>query len=121
MYVYTPSTAVRSSSDIDDSIIGRCNVIFVSNDTSLDPEKLVDIYIQQKNQLRQLRNQNGSVDFKDLQMVPSVRMVVLSNMGVSFQDLSNPYLAESMRNFDPKSADSLEHKIYSHSRLTLWE
>ncbi|MEE0040934.1 hypothetical protein [Catenibacterium sp.] len=49
MYVYTPSTAVRSSSDIDDSIIGRCNVIFVSNDTSLDPEKLVDIYIQQKN------------------------------------------------------------------------
>ena len=43
-------------------------------------------------------------------MVPSVRMVVLSNMGVSFQDLSNPYLAESMRNFDPKSADSLEHK-----------
>mgnify|MGYP001772153059 FL=1 len=49
MYVYTPSTAVRSSSDIDDSVIGRCNVIFVSNDTSLDPEKLVDIYIQQKN------------------------------------------------------------------------
>ena len=110
MYVYTPSTAVRSSSDIDDSVIGRCNVIFVSNDTSLDPEKLADIYIQQKNQLRQLRKQNGSVDFKDLQMVPSVRMVVLSNMGVSFQDLSDPYLAESMRNFDPKSADSLEHK-----------
>lgn len=110
MYVYTPSTAVRSSSDIDDSIIGRCNVIFVSNDSSLDPDKLVDIYIQQKNQLKQLRKQNGAVDFKDLQMVPSVRMVVLSNMGVSFQDLSNPYLAESMRNFDPKSADSLEHK-----------
>lgn len=110
MYVYTPSTAVRSSSDIDDSVIGRCNVIFVSNDSSLDPEKLVDIYIQQKNQLRQLRKQNGSVDFKDLQMVPSVRMVVLSNMGVSFQDLSNPYLAESMRNFDPKSEDNLEHK-----------
>ena len=43
-------------------------------------------------------------------MVPSVRMVVLSNMGVSFQDLSNPYLAESMRNFDPKSEDELEHK-----------
>ena len=110
MYVYTPSTAVRSSSDIDDSVIGRCNVIFVSNDSSLDPEKLVDIYISQKNQLKHLRNQNGSIDFKDLQMVPSVRMVVLSNMGVSFQDLSNPYLAESMRNFDPKSTDSLEHK-----------
>lgn len=110
MYVYTPSTAIRSSSDIDDSVIGRCNVIFVSNDTSLDSEKLVDIYIQQKNQLNQLRKQNGSVDFKDLQMVPSVRMVVLSNMGVSFQDLSNPYLAESMRNFDPKSEDELEHK-----------
>lgn len=110
MYVYTPSTAVRSSSDIDDSVIGRCNVIFVSNDTSLDPEKLVDIYIQQKNQLKHLRKQNGSVDFKDLQMVQSVRMVVLSNMGVSFQDLSNPYLAESMRNFDPKSTDQLEHK-----------
>ena len=110
MYVYTPSSAVRSSVDIDDSVIGRCNVIFVSNDASLDPDQLVDIYIQQKNQLRQLRNQNGSVDFKDLQMVPSVRMVVLSNMGVSFQDLSDPYLAESMRNFDLKSEDKIEHK-----------
>lgn len=110
MYVYTPSAAVRSSADIDDSVIGRCNVVFVSNDTSLDPDKLVDIYIQQKNQAEYLRKQNGSIDFKDLQMIPSVRMVVLSNMGVSFQDLSNPYLAESMRNFDPKSTDSLEHK-----------
>lgn len=110
MYIYTPSAAIRSSTGIDDSIVGRNNVIFVSNDSSLDPDELVDIYIQQKNQTEQLRKQNGSVDFKDLQMVPSVRMVVLDNLGVSFQDLSNPYLVDSMRNFDPRQADDVEHK-----------
>ena len=97
IYIYTPSRAKKSSSDIDDSLVGKCCVMFVSNDMTLNPDDLVDIYIQQKNQTEIERKTKGVVDLKSSSAKPSVRMVVLNNMGVSFQDLSNPYLAESMK------------------------
>lgn len=109
MYIYTPSGSIRDNFGVDDSVVGRCNVVFVSNNRSLDPEKLVDIYIQQKNQLRILKEEKGQIDFMDLNMVPSVRMVVLNNLGVSFQDLSNPYLSDSMRTRDPNDPSQFKN------------
>lgn len=47
-------------------------VMFVSSNMLLDPSKLRDIYIQQKN---------------DPSLVPQVRMIVLDNMGVAFDSL----------------------------------
>lgn len=93
MYIYAPS---GQSLNVDDSIIGRYNVIFVTNDEDLNSEDLVDIYMRQKNAAALEESNNGVVDLKNTKVTPRVRMVVLNNLGVSFQDLSNPYLAESM-------------------------
>lgn len=115
MYIYTPNSAVRNQSDIDDSIIGKCNVVFVTNEEGLSPDELVDIYISQKNQTEQERKQNGIVDLKDSSVIPSVRMVVLDNLGVSFQDMSNPYLAESMKS--EVSFTNSKGKVFNHSQI----
>lgn len=111
MYIYTPS--VRGASDIDDSVIGKYNVVFVTNDQGVNSEELVDMYIAQKNSTEQERAKNGVIDVKNLETVPSVRMVVLNNLGVSFQDLSNPYLAESMKakvSFTTSKGQTLNHQ-----------
>lgn len=114
MYIYTPAT--RGRSDIDDSVIGKCNVIFVTNEEGVDPNELVNIYLAQKNKTEQERAQKGVVDLKESSVVPSVRMVVLNNLGVSFQDMSNPYLAESMKSevsFTTSKGKTLNHaQIY---------
>lgn len=114
-YIYTPNSAIRNSTDIDDSIIGRYNVVFVTNKPKSDPEKLVNIYIQQKNQAAEERKEKGYIDFKNSKITPSVRMMVLENLGVSFQDLSNPYLADSMKS-EVKFVDS-KGKVYEHSQI----
>lgn len=91
MYIYTPSDTIRNNGVIDDSVVGRCNVVFVSNDNTIDPDELVEIYMMQKNMSRQ-----EGVDLKESKSVPTVRMIPLSNLGVSFQDLSNPYMKDMM-------------------------
>lgn len=96
MYIYTPSSAVRGTADIDDSVVGKCNVVFVTNEEGADPNTLVDKYIAQKKAIEAERQANGVVDLKNSNVVPTVRMIVLNNLGVSFQDMSNPYLAEAM-------------------------
>lgn len=96
MYIYTPSSAIRGTSDIDDSVVGKCNVVFVTNEEGADPNTLVDKYIAQKKAIEAERQANGIVDLRNSNVVPTVRMIVLNNLGVSFQDMSNPYLAESM-------------------------
>lgn len=96
MYIYTPSSAVRGTADIDDSVVGKCNVVFVTNEEGADPNTLVDKYIAQKKAIEAERQANGVVDLKNSNVIPTVRMVVLNNLGVSFQDMSNPYLAEAM-------------------------
>lgn len=96
MYIYTPSSAIRGTADIDDSVVGKCNVVFVTNEEGADPNTLVDKYIAQKKAIEAERQANGVVDLKNSNVIPTVRMVVLNNLGVSFQDMSNPYLAESM-------------------------
>ena len=96
MYIYTPSSAIRGTADIDDSVVGKCNVVFVTNEEGADPNTLVDKYIAQKKAIEAERQANGVVDLKNSNVVPTVRMIVLNNLGVSFQDMSNPYLAESM-------------------------
>ena len=113
MYIYTPAT--RGRSDIDDSIVGKCNVVFVTNDEGLDPNELVNIYIAQKNSTEQERAQNGTVDLRESQTTPSVRMVVLNNLGVSFQDMSNPYLAESMKS--EVSFTTSKGKVVNHAQI----
>ena len=113
MYIYTP--AVRGNSDIDDSVVGKCNVIFVTNEEGLDPNELVNIYLAQKNKTEQERAQNGVVDLKESSVVPSVRMVVLNNLGVSFQDMSNPYLAESMKS--EVSFTTSKGKVMNHAQI----
>ena len=95
MYIYTPSQ--ENGLGVDDSLIGACNVIFVSDDDSLDAESLVDIYINQKNAASNEKEAKGYIDFKNSNVVPSVRMIRLDNLGVSFQDMSDPYLMDSMR------------------------
>jgi hypothetical protein len=45
MYIYTPSSAIRGTADIDDSVVGKCNVVFVTNEEGADPNTLVDKYI----------------------------------------------------------------------------
>lgn len=97
MYIYTPSSAIRGTADIDDSVVGKCNVIFVTNEEGADPNTLVDKYIAQKKAIEAQRQKDGVVDLKSSEIVPSVRMVVLNNLGISFQDMSNPYLAEAMQ------------------------
>lgn len=96
MYIYTPSSAIRGTADIDDSVVGKCNVVFVTNEEGADPNTLVDKYIAQKKAIEAERQMNGVVDLKSSNIVPTVRMIVLNNLGVSFQDMSNPYLAEAM-------------------------
>lgn len=96
MYIYTPSSAIRGTADIDDSVVGKCNVVFVTNEEGADPNTLVDKYIAQKKAIEAERQTNGVVDLRNSNVVPTVRMIVLNNLGVSFQDMSNPYLAESM-------------------------
>ena len=96
MYIYTPSSAIRGTADIDDSVVGKCNVVFVTNEEGADPNTLVDKYIAQKKAIEAERQANGVVDLKNSNVVPTVRMIVLNNLGVSFQDMSNPYLAEAM-------------------------
>ena len=96
MYIYTPSSAIRGTADIDDSVVGKCNVVFVTNEEGADPNTLVDKYIAQKKAIEAERQANGIVDLRNSNVVPTVRMIVLNNLGVSFQDMSNPYLAESM-------------------------
>lgn len=96
MYIYTPSSAIRGTADIDDSVVGKCNVVFVTNEEGADPNTLVDKYIAQKKAIEAERQANGVVDLKNANVVPTVRMIVLNNLGVSFQDMSNPYLAEAM-------------------------
>ena len=96
MYIYTPSSAIRGTADIDDSVVGKCNVVFVTNEEGADPNTLVDKYIAQKKAIEVERQANGVVDLRNSNVVPTVRMIVLNNLGVSFQDMSNPYLAESM-------------------------
>lgn len=96
MYIYTPSSAVRGTADIDDSVVGKCNVVFVTNEEGADPNTLVDKYIAQKKAIEAERQTNGVVDLRNSNVVPTVRMIVLNNLGVSFQDMSNPYLAEAM-------------------------
>lgn len=113
MYIYTP--AVRGKSDIDDSVVGKCNVVFVTNEEGLDPNELVNIYLAQKNKTEQERAQNGVIDLKETSVVPSVRMVVLNNLGVSFQDMSNPYLAESMKS--EVSFTTKKGKVVSHTQI----
>lgn len=113
MYIYTP--AVRGKSDIDDSVVGKCNVVFVTNEEGLDPNELVNIYLAQKNKTEQERTQNGVIDLKETSVVPSVRMVVLNNLGVSFQDMSNPYLAESMKS--EVSFTTKKGKVVSHTQI----
>ena len=114
MYTYTPAS--RGRSDIDDSVIGKCNVIFVTNEEGLDPNELVNIYMAQKNSTEQERAQNGVVDLTESSVTPSVRMVVLNNLGISFQDMANPYLAESMKaqvSFTTKKGQTMSHsQIY---------
>jgi hypothetical protein len=46
MYIYTPQ---NKQLGIDDSVMGRCNVIFVTKDRSLRSEDLCSIYISQRN------------------------------------------------------------------------
>ena len=96
MYIYTPSSAIRGTADIDDSVVGKCNVVFVTNEEGADPNTLVDKYIAQKKAIEAERQANGIVNLRNSNVVPTVRMIVLNNLGVSFQDMSNPYLAEAM-------------------------
>lgn len=91
MYIYAPDKHVKDTSGIDDSVMGRYNVVFVTNDNSLNADELADIYIRQKQIAAQIA---AGENVKDL--TPRVRMVVLNNLGVSFQDLSNPFLQETM-------------------------
>ena len=111
MYIYTPTRTIRSNSDIDDSLVGKYCVIFVSNDKSLNPEELVNVYISQKNQTDLERKENGNVDLKSSKVIPSVRMIVLNTLGVSFQDMSNPYLSESMKS-EISYIDTKGNKVY---------
>ena len=113
MYIYTPSSAIRGTADIDDSVVGKCNVVFVTNEEGADPNKLVDKYIAQKKAIEAEKQANGVVDLKNSKVVPSVRMVVLNNLGVSFQDMSNPYLAEAMSgevSYETENGERVAHK-----------
>ena len=113
MYIYTPSSAIRGTADIDDSVVGKCNVVFVTNEEGADPNTLVDKYIAQKKAIETERQANGVVDLKNSNVVPTVRMIVLNNLGVSFQDMSNPYLAESMTgevSYENEGGERVAHK-----------
>lgn len=112
MYIYTPSSAIRGTADIDDSVVGKCNVVFVTNEEA-DPNTLVDKYIAQKKAIEVERQANGVVDLRNSNVVPTVRMIVLNNLGVSFQDMSNPYLAESMTgevSYENEGGERVAHK-----------
>lgn len=113
MYIYTPSSAIRGTADIDDSVVGKCNVVFVTNEEGADPNTLVDKYIAQKKAIEAERQANGIVDLRNSNVVPTVRMIVLNNLGVSFQDMSNPYLAESMTgevSYENEGGERVAHK-----------
>lgn len=113
MYIYTPSSAIRGTADIDDSVVGKCNVVFVTNEEGADPNTLVDKYIAQKKAIEAERQANGIVDLRNSNVVPTVRMIVLNNLGVSFQDISNPYLAESMTgevSYENEGGERVAHK-----------
>lgn len=113
MYIYTPSSAIRGTADIDDSVVGKCNVVFVTNEEGADPNTLVDKYIAQKKATEAERQTNGVVDLRNSNVVPTVRMIVLNNLGVSFQDMSNPYLAESMMgevSYENEGGERVAHK-----------
>lgn len=113
MYIYTPSSAIRGTADIDDSVVGKCNVVFVTNEEGADPNTLVDKYIAQKKAIEAERQTNGVVDLRNSNVVPTVRMIVLNNLGVSFQDMSNPYLAESMMgevSYENEGGERVAHK-----------
>lgn len=113
MYIYTPSSAIRGTADIDDSVVGKCNVIFVTNEEGANPDTLVDKYIAQKKAIEAERQENGIVDLKNSNVIPAVRMIVLNNLGVSFQDMSNPYLAEAMSgeiSYETQEGQRVAHK-----------
>lgn len=113
MYIYTPASNISNSTGINSSVIGKCNVVFVTNEEGADPNTLVNKYIAQKKASEAEKQQNGVVDLKNSKIVPSVRMVVLDNLGVSFQDLSNPYLAEAMTgevSYETKDGKKVAHK-----------
>lgn len=59
-------------------------VVFVSNDLSLSPDELMDVYIRQK----EATARTPDADLFDLDVKPRVRMLVLDNVGVSFKSLT---------------------------------
>lgn len=86
MYIY-----VDSAQDIvDKSLMGKYNVIFVTNDISLKKEDLLEAYYNQKTQQKSRQSlMEGDA--------PRVRMVILNPVGVSIQDMGNPYMIDVMK------------------------
>lgn len=93
MSIYTPT---NSKLNIDDSVIGRYNVMHVTSDPFLSESDLIELYAAQKDAAEAQRLAKGYLDLKESTSQHSVRCLVLNPIGVSFQDLSNPYLRESM-------------------------
>lgn len=85
--IYTFTKKEADTFGIDPSISGKA-VIFVSDDLSLSPDKLVSLYLNQK---------------KDPQShTPRIRMIMLNNFGMTFsQMISDKYL----ENFKPKTGN----------------
>lgn len=59
-------------------------VVFVSNDTTLKPDELMQIYIEQK----EAANREPNADLFNLSTKPRVRMLMLDPVGVSFKSLT---------------------------------
>lgn len=81
MLVYT-----GNSLDLDDSINGRYVAMLVSNDPTLTSDQLLGEYLKQK------QNQKNHIDGT----TPRVRLIPLNPVGVSFQDLSSPYMRDAL-------------------------
>ena len=113
MYIYTPST--RGKYDIDDSIIGKYNLVFGTADTSLSEEKLMEIYMAQKEAAAEEVKEKGFLDIMNSPLVPSVRLLPLINLGVSFQELSDPYMQEAMH--AEVSYYDKEGKVVNHEQI----
>lgn len=95
MYIYTnPSTEEQL---MDKKIAGQRCVIFVSDDLSLEEEKqnFKDIYInEQKRKSERVANLAEDEELVDEENQPTVRALVLNNLGLSIFDLIDPSLSD---------------------------
>ena len=82
-YIYVGNQLSGFSPEKNDFLRGKA-VVFVSNDTNLNPDDLADIYLSQKSQTLSPDSNLFNLDIK-----PKVRMLILDSAGISFSSLNS--------------------------------